>query len=198
MIKRLTRISILWSFVLAYPVVAQDLNKNEKWYGTVKLSHVNNTRIISKKVVPGQGVVASTVYDASQASATSLNFTFGYFLLPRHLAAGVGLGLDGYKRPYFNTAPLYLELHYFLKKKRNTPFIYTACGGFIPYGMAFSKGVYFRAGAGYKGFVSKKLALALSVSYAPAGISLTRQPYYRSEYKVDINAVAFTLAFILF
>ncbi len=195
--SKLTLLAFVITALTIGKVRAQDADKNEKLYALIKLSYINNSRIIMKYSPSGQTGTAVEL-DASQAYVASLNFAIGYYLLPKKLAVGLGMGLDGYNKPYFNTAPLYLDVWYFIRRQRNSPFVFGSYGAYIQYMEAFDKGIYMRVGAGYKGFVTRKLNMLMAVSYAPAAISLTNQSYLTSDNKVWVNGISFTIGFVLF
>ena len=127
-----------------------------------------------------------------------VNFLIGYYIIPRNLSIGIGLGIDGYNNPDLNTAPLYINIHYFFKQTRNTPYIYGAFGTLVKFGVIFERGIYGRLAFGYTFFVTPKLKIILDFSYTPVGISLTDQTYFNSADRLAIQGYGLSLGFVLF
>ncbi len=166
---------------------ARDEDKNTGLFGSIELSYINH--------FDAHYYYQSTLYnfDIDDSHVRSINVLGGYYVIPKRLALGFGVGIDGFQNPYISTFPLYGDLRYFLSKKRNAPYLQLDYGGFLRLGSTFyNTGRYFKAGIGYKRFVSQKLCMTFAISYAPSKINENSQNYYL------FKGIAFSIGFVLF
>jgi hypothetical protein len=180
---------IVFAFLIAANEIshAKDPDKDKGLFGIIQLSYVPNHEYIQ------YWWNQAYIYDDLGSHVRSLNFIMGYYILPSRLSLGAGFGLDGYFNPQHNTAPLYGDLRYYFPKKRNAFYGRLGYGGYLPLGGPITTtGSYFRVGAGYKVFVSKKLCMNFDVSYAPAKIVNDENDYSK------VKGIAFSVGFFLF
>jgi len=175
----------------------RDLDRNEKFLSIIQLSYIKNYEARNRISLQGQGT-RDIDLNTDNAHAYSLNFIFGYFVIPKRLSIGIGFGLDGYHEPGFNSAPLYGDFRFFLTNERNVPYIYTNLGGLLKLGSTFRRGQNARLGFGYKFFISQKLCLNTDISYVAKGDSLTNESVVTSDDAIYIKGVALSIGFTLF
>jgi hypothetical protein len=173
---------------LAHGAVNQDTTKNTGWYGLLQLGYIHHSSVNYYDI----GELYE--YESSGSHERSLNILVGYFVMPKRLALGVGFGLDGFHKPYYNTAPLYADARYFFSEKRNSFYARASYGGRVRLITPLDPtGAYVRLGGGYKVFISRKMAVNLDVSYAPTRLNFAgRDEYWKMQ------GVAFSLGFFLF
>ena len=92
--------------------------------------------------LPSVGNVNYSGYSVENSAQTyRLRTIFGYFLNP-YLSVGLGVGLDGYHDPTYNTMPLFVEGRGYLWNSRNTPYVFLDLGKAIKAGEAFEEGFF--------------------------------------------------------
>lgn len=175
----------------------RDLDKNEKFLSIIQLSYIKNYEANNEITISGQGT-RNIELNTDNAHAYSLNFIFGYFVIPKRLSIGIGFGLDGYHEPGFNSAPLYGDFRFYLTNERNVPYVYANLGTLTKLSSNFVRGYSGKIGFGYKFFISKKLCLNTDISYVAKGASLTRESYNSSNDVINIKGVALSIGFTLF
>ena len=176
---------------------SQDNDKNESLYGVVNISFLNNTSVVNTFLVPGQGD-QTLVIDPSQSFAIGFEYHMGYFIIPKKLTLGGGLGLLGYNNPDMPTLPLYFDARYFTREDRHSLYFYSSLGSLVKISEVFYKGAIGRIGVGYTFFTTEKLKTNLEISYCLTGVSLTEQAYFSSDDKLSIQGIRITLGFVLF
>jgi hypothetical protein len=175
-------------------VEAQDVKKNKKIFNITKFSYIDPKNALLEESIEGEGVFATDL-NVENAQAYSLQTITGYFISPL-FSVGIGFGLDGYHEPTFNTAPLFIDARFYFQNRRNTPMLFVDYGTLVKLGEEFEKGTMVEAGAGYKFFISDKLAMLASINFSAKGISLTDESFTTSDETVTIRGIGFTLGFI--
>ncbi len=135
----------------------KDVDKNKKFMSIVRLSYIKGNKDTAK----------------DNAYAYSLNAILGYYIIPKRLSMGIGGGFDFYEESSFNSAPLFLNIHFDLTSERNIPYIYANLGALLKLSSNSIDGGTREIGLGYKFFVSKKLCLNAELGYAGKGVSFT-------------------------
>lgn len=172
----------------------KDEYRNKGFFNITRFSYILVDNVKQDVFVPGTGNFS---YDlpSNKAGAYSLQTINGYFFNP-YLSAGIGVGLDGYHDPNINTFPLFAEVRAYLKDGSNSPFAYMDYGGLIKISDNFKKGNMFNIGAGYKIFVSDRIALMPEISYSVKNISLTDEKVKTSDDTVNITGIQFGIGVI--
>lgn len=136
----------------------KDVNKNKKFMSIVRLSYIKGNKVYTAK---------------DNAYAYSLNAILGYYIIPKRLSLGIGSGFDFYEESSFNSAPLFLNIHFDLTSERNIPYIYANLGALLKLSSNSIDGGTREIGLGYKLFVSEKLCLNAELGYAGKGVAFT-------------------------
>ncbi|WP_020211838.1 hypothetical protein [Flavobacterium rivuli] len=172
----------------------KDEYRNKGYFNITRFSYilVDNTK--QDIFTPGVGN-SSNDLPTNNAKAFSIQTISGYFFSP-YFSAGVGIGLDGYKDPNINTFPAFVEVRAYLKDSYNSPFAFIDYGGLIKISDSFNKGNMFNIGAGYKVFVSDRIALIPEISYSVKNISLTDEKVKTSDNTVNITGIQFGIGII--
>lgn len=137
---------------LSTHAIAQ-FGKTKKFYNLTEFGYL--TGIGSYKI---DGTKVS-----NNGHAYRLRTQFGSFITPK-LSLGIGIGLDGYHQPSYNTCPTFVDVHYYLNDQKKTMFIFGDFGYAIELGPEFSGGPMMNSGIGYKRTMNKS-SLLFSLGY---------------------------------
>ncbi len=163
------------------------------FFNITKLGYSSLHDIKREIFVPGQG---GTLYilDTNKAHAWSLQTITGYFLSP-YFSIGIGVGLDGYHTPTFNTLPVVLDLRLYKSPTEDSLFSYLNIGPTIDIGdaLVLKKGMAFNTGLGYAFKVSHRLSLVSDIFYTHKTISLTDEWIRTSDDTIKTNGLGFSL-----
>lgn len=171
-----------------------DEYRNKGYFNITRFSYILIDNAKQDIFTPGIGNSTQDL-PTDNAKAFSLQTINGYFFNP-YFSAGIGVGLDGYSDPNINTFPVFVEVRAYLKDSRNTPFAFIDYGGLIKIGDNFKKGNMFNIGAGYKVFITDRLALMPEISYSAKNISLTDEKVKTSDDTVNISGIQFGIGVI--
>lgn len=190
--KAFTIIIVL--FFISLNVNAQDTFKNESFFNVTQFSIGSLHRADYTQSFSGQ-ITQGTSLNTDNSRVYSLRTVFGYFL-NRKWSVGVGVGLDGYHEPNFNTLPLYGDLRYYFLTGKKSVFSYLNYGAVVKIGESFEKGTLLNFGIGYKFFASEDIALLVSISTDYKALSLTNQNFAVSDQSVLISGSKLTLGIL--
>jgi len=182
--------------LLSLSLTAQERSKDEKWFVQAQFTYNKTSKLVNDTY--SQGVSRVTRLDPNQSFALSLNTIGGYFVIPKRLSLGIGLGWEGYFNPHLTTTPLYGDLRFYLTDEESIPFIFLSYGGYLKLGNAFYRGAMLRLGAGYKISLPGNTLIYIAAAITRAGISLTSESYIYSDNSYRYEGVAFTVGFYLY
>src|SRR5690554_4151267 len=116
------RITIVLIFILllTQALYSQEFDsyKNERFFNITKFSYIT----VQEVVFDGFGTGENN-FSSEDSRAYSLQTIGGYFLNP-NFSVGVGIGLDGYHNPDFNTLPLFIDLRGYFVNNKNSAFAF--------------------------------------------------------------------------
>ncbi|WP_196886135.1 hypothetical protein [Aureivirga sp. CE67] len=154
--------TLVFAFVfLVTCTYAQDTNKNKGFFNITKISYIN--AFSSKEKIEWPDATANYDYDSKGSHAKSLQTINGFFLSER-FSIGVGIGLDRYEKPGFNSIPLFADFRWYLSKEKNSFYAYTDLGMTIKTSSA-PGGFMGNIGAGYKFNPFNKLFIVTDIFY---------------------------------
>ena len=197
-LKRLLLYVILFSFSYTFSQEnskkeIKDESRNEGYFNITKLSFIKVNFAELEIFTPQSGNV---VTDLTKSEAYSLQTINGIFLNP-FWSIGIGVGLDGYNNPNINTLPIFIDVRSYFTEDKDSPYLYVDGGILAKLGSVdLNKGSILNLGAGYKFFVSKRLALVTDVSYNLKSISLTDEPFRSSSERVTVRGLTLSLGVI--
>jgi hypothetical protein len=125
-----------------------DQYRNKGYFNITKLGYINVSEASLETFAVGEGVVL-TELPSDNANAFSFHTINGYFFNP-YLSAGIGVGLDGYNNPRYNTLPIYIDIRGYLTDGLGSPYVYLNYGTLIKIQNGPQNGNMFNIGLGYK------------------------------------------------
>jgi len=127
----------------------KDIYKNKGYFNITKITYykVNKASLEYPYDFIGQDV------RGSGANAKSLQTINGYFITPK-FSTGIGVGLESFSSPNYNTFPVFLDLRYYFDNNYNSLYIFGDIGATLKLGDEFKKGFLLNGGVGYKFFVN--------------------------------------------
>jgi hypothetical protein len=171
----------------------KDESRNEGYFNITKLSFIK-VNFAELEIFTSQS--GNVVTDLTKSEAYSLQTINGIFLNP-FWSIGIGVGLDGYNNPNINTLPIFIDVRSYFTEDKDSPYLYVDGGILAKLGSVdLNKGSILNLGAGYKFFVSKRLALVTDVSYNLKSISLTDEPFRSSSERVTVRGLTLSLGVI--
>lgn len=168
--------------------------KNKRFFNITKLSYIDVKNATFDEFIPQKGNTSTNI-NTNDAICYSLQTISGYFLNP-HLSVGIGIGLDGYHKPDFNTMPLFLDIRGYFVDNRNTAFAFLDIGTLLDAGPLYRKGTMAEIGIGYKFFASSKIAMIASINGSFKGLSLTNEGYRTADWTVVLRGIGVSVGFI--
>ena len=172
-----------------YSQVSDSL-KNKRFFNITKLSYID----VKNATLDQKGISPINI-NTNDAICYSLQTISGYFLNP-HLSVGIGIGLDGYHKPDFNTMPLFLDIRGYFVDNRNSAFAFLDIGTLLDAGPLYRKGTMAEIGIGYKFFASSNIAMIASINGSFKGLSLTNEGYKTSDRTVVLRGIGVSVGFI--
>lgn len=198
---------LLTTFLILFTlnVFAQDVDKskakdefrNSGYFNITKIGYVAIHELKREIFVPGEGNFYSEP-DTGGAHVWSLQTINGYFLSP-YFSLGIGVGLDGYHKPTFNTLPIFLDVRAYLTEEGDSFYSFLDIGPTLRIGgdnSELRKGVLFNIGLGYKYKVSNRLYLISDLSYSHKTVSLTDEGIKTSDDTIKANGIGLSLGII--
>jgi len=122
--------------------------RNNGYFNITKLGYISVNDASIETFAVGEGVIL-TKLPSDRANAFSFHTINGYFFNP-YLSAGIGVGLDGYHNPNYNTLPIYLDVRGYLTDGLGSPYVYLNYGTLIKIQNGPRNGNMFNIGLGYK------------------------------------------------
>lgn len=140
-----------------------------------------------------QGTTASSSrIDVSDSRMNSLHMITGFYLNPNY-SVGLGLGLDGYSNPTYNTLPVFLDVRAYLYDEKNTAFFLFNIGSTLRVSEEFRRGGTIELGLGYKYYTPRNLKLIGSINFHAKGLSLTEERYSDANRVANIRGLLISL-----
>jgi len=176
---------------------AKDEFRNSGYFNITKIGYVAIHELKREIFVPGEGNFYSEP-DSGGAHAWSLQTINGYFLSP-YFSLGIGVGLDGYHKPTFNTLPVFLDVRAYISDEGDSFYSFLDIGPTLRIGgdnSELRKGVLFNIGLGYKYKVSNRLYLISDLSYSHKTVSLTDEGIKTSDDTIKANGIGLSLGII--
>jgi hypothetical protein len=187
-----TAIFLIFTALLTQPLYSQDFDKhkNERFFNITKFSYIN----VQEVVFDGFGTGDNNL-STEDSRAYSLQTIGGYFLNP-NFSVGIGIGLDGYHEPDYNTLPLFIDLRGYFVNNKNSAFAFLDVGTVIKASDSFREGRMLEIGIGYKFFAASNIAMIGSINGSFKGLSLTDESYTSSDRTVALRGIGFSIGFI--
>jgi hypothetical protein len=124
--------------------VLKDENKNVGFFNITKFGYIGVANLKQERFIGGEGNIFSDL-DTDKAHAWSLQTINGYFLSPL-FSLGIGVGLDGYHNPNFNTLPIVLDTRFYFSDDTDSFYTFLNIGPSVRIGgenSKFRKGMVF-------------------------------------------------------
>lgn len=170
--------------------------RNEGYFNITRFSYINVNEAKLETYSPIDGVVVTDL-PSDKAEAYSLQTINGYFFGP-HFSVGIGVGLDGYHNPNFNTLPAFLDLRVYLNDEESSMYLYTDIGSLIKIENGTKRGTMFNIGLGYKLPINKKrLMIVTDLSFCFKKISNDGERIRTSDNTILTKGIMLSLGVIL-
>jgi len=141
------------------------------------------------------GVVVTSL-PTDNAFALGLQTINGYFINP-YISAGVGIGLDGYNNPNFNTLPLFIDVRGYFSDDASSLYAVFNYGTLLKIDGDKNNGSMLNLGVGYKFPVNdKRLMFVSDLSWSYKQISNDGLSIQESESWTLINGILVTFGII--
>lgn len=131
------------------------------------------------------------IKDSNDGFGARLKFIAGH-RINDHFSAGVGLGLDGYHEPTYNTFPIFMDFRSYLKDTKTTPFAFLDLGYAVGITDKFETGLLTHIGIGqklYLGFFGKKAYFLPSVGFNLQKIKRERQVIVGGQFPPQLETI---------
>jgi len=186
-----------YSFGQTENKISKDEYKNNGFFNITKFGYIGVTELKQELFIEGEGNVFSDL-DTGKAHAWSLQTINGYFLSPS-FSLGIGVGLDGYHNPDFNTLPVVLDTRFYFSDATDSFYTFLNIGPSVRIGgenSKFRKGMVFNIGAGYKFKVANNLFLVSDIYYSHKTVSFTDEWIGTSDNIIKANGFGLSLGVI--
>lgn len=177
--------------------ILKDENKNVGFFNITKFGYIGVTNLKQERFIEGEGNIFSDL-ETNNAHAWSLQTINGYFLSPS-FSLGIGVGLDGYHHPDFNTLPIVLDTRFYFTDNSDSFYTFLNIGPSVRIGgenSNFRKGMVFNIGVGYKFKVANNLFLVSDINYSHKTVSLTDEWIGTSNNIIKANGFGLSLGVI--
>ena len=172
----------------------KDEFRNQGFFNITKLSYINVRSAKLETFNPSEGVVATSL-NVDKAHAYSLQTINGYFFNP-NFSAGIGIGLDGYTNPNFNTLPMFLDLRAYFSDEAKSGYLYMDIGALAKIDGGKNNGSIFNIGLGYKFPLKDRLMIVTDLGYSYKSISNDGLSIKTSESWVQVKGIILSLGII--
>ncbi|MGR7813605.1 hypothetical protein [Lacinutrix undariae] len=149
----------------------QDEYRNKGFFNITRFSYINVSSAKLETYSPSSGVTVTDL-PLSKSKAYSLQTINGYFFNP-NFSVGLGVGLDGYSNPNFNTLPIFVDVRTYFNDGKSSPYLFLDYGMLAKVEGGKNNGTIFNIGFGYKFPINnKRFILVTDLSYSYKAISL--------------------------
>lgn len=174
-------------------------SKDSKEEGVFNITYVSLTKLVDVKseiFYLDKGTIASDL-SSSKGNAIGLHTITGYSFSP-YFSAGIGIGLERFNNPGFNTLPIFIDVRGYLLDKINSPFVFLDYGTFVKLGNQFKRGGLINIGAGYRFEIFDSLKVNSSFSYSHRGVSLTKEGFGKSDNTLIVRGLSLNVGVAFF
>jgi len=173
--------------IIQQPIFGQ----NDKYVATIEIGKLSGF---------GNVDYGNQVTFKNQNNAFRLRASFGRFV-HKKTSIGLGVGLDGYNNPTYNTFPVYLEVRRFVMEKGSSLFAFLNLGAALKIGPEFQEGLVFGSGIGYK-MQKRRINILPSIGFHLQQINDAKAiiidpnswQVERFESKINLKNISFNLA----
>lgn len=172
-----------------------DEYRNKGYFNITRFSYIKVNEAKLETFSTTNGIVV-TELPINKATAYSLQTINGYFFSP-YFSAGIGIGLDGYSNPNFNTLPIFLDLRTYFNDGKSSPYLYTNYGTLVKIEGGKNNGAIFNIGVGFKFPLNKnRFIMVTDISYSYKTISNDGLSIRRSESWTQIKGTMLSLGIL--
>jgi hypothetical protein len=170
-----------------------DQYRNKGYFNITKLGYISVSDASLETFAIGEGVVLTTL-PSDDANAFGFHTINGYFFNP-YFSAGIGIGLDGYNNPNYNTLPIYLDLRGYLTDGLGSPYAYLNYGTLVEIQNGPQNGNMFNIGLGYKIPLNEenRFVIVGDIGYSYKAVSNDGKSINESESYVMLKGIAFSI-----
>lgn len=173
----------------------KDEFRNKGYFNITRFGFISVNKAELETFAIGEGVINRDIA-SSNSRAYSLQTINGYFFNP-YFSAGIGIGLDGYKSPNYNTMPIFLDLRLYITDGKGSPYVLINYGTLIAIENGTKNGNMANLGFGYKiPLNEKRFIMVTDVSYSYKAISNDGLSIRRSESYIMMKGVFFSLGIL--
>ena len=171
-------------------------SKTEGFFGVIYVDY--HDYLFVEEISTWGGVYRSVEWDSEKSVGMNINLMGGYFIIPNRLSLAAGIGLyRGYTPEILGFPLINGDLRFYFTEEKNTLFTFFNVGSTLK--TDFNNiGQLYRAGIGYKFYLTKKLLVSTDISFVIPTYSLTEKPYGISSNKLDIHGIGFSFGFYIF
>jgi hypothetical protein len=192
----ITPILLLFS-IISFSQDKKDIDefRNKGYFNITRIGYifVNSAKLETFSSTDG---VLVTDLPLDNSSAYSLQTINGYFFSP-YFSAGIGIGLDGYSNPNFNTLPIFLDLRTYFNDGKASPYLYIDYGALAKVENGINNGSIFNIGVGYKLPINKnRLIIVTDLGYSYKAISNDGLSIRNSESWTQVKGMILSIGII--
>ena len=148
----------------------KDIYRNKGYFNITKFGYIFVNEASLETFNPQEGTVLTTI-PSNNALAYSLQTINGTFINP-YLSLGIGVGLDGYHNPNYNTMPLFFDIRGYLSDSLESLYLFTNYGTLVKIKNGTRNGNTFNIGLGYKIPLNKnRFTIVTDISYSYKAVS---------------------------
>ncbi|MEM9680579.1 MAG: hypothetical protein AAF901_09670 [Bacteroidota bacterium] len=165
-----------------------DRYRNRGYFNITQFGYIFVNEATLETFSPEDGVTLIEL-PSSNAGAFGLHTINGYFFNP-YLSIGLGLGIDGYTNPTYNTIPLYIDFRGYLTDGLGSPYAFVDYGTLIKIKNGPQNGNMFNVGIGYKVPLNQsRFIIVGDLSYSYKAVSNDGEPIRTSESYVRLKGI---------
>jgi len=187
---------IFSSSVLAQTESNKDVYRNKGYFNITRIGAIKVNKAKLETFALGEGVINRDI-SSSNSMAYSLQTINGYFFNP-YFSAGLGIGLDGYHNPNYNTMPAFLDLRFYFNDGKGSPYVFVDYGTLVKIENGTNNGNMANLGFGYKiPLNDKRFIIVTDLSYSYKAVSNDGLSIRRSESYIVFKGIFMSLGIIL-
>ncbi len=173
-----------------------DQFRNKGYFNITKFGYIFVGEASLETFSPQDGVVVTDL-PSDKAGAFGLHTINGYFFNP-YLSVGIGIGLDGYRNPRYNTLPIYLDVRGYMNDALASPYAFINYGTLVKIENGPRNGNMFNIGVGYKFPLNEENRFTLigDVAYSYKAVSNDGESIRNSDSYVRLKGVMLSIGVI--
>ena len=172
-----------------------DEYRNRGFFNITKFGYIKVNEANLETFSPTNGVLVTDI-SIDKSQAFSLQTISGHFFSP-YFSTGLGIGLDGYHDPNYNTLPIFLDLRFYFNDGISSPYLFTDYGTLVKVENGKNNGTIFNIGFGYKlPLNNKRLMIVTDLSYSYKSVSNDGLSIRKSESWTQIKGIMLSLGVI--